>query len=121
MAPNKTIRMLISRLCLTSCRIGSPRVYRYKLVPLQLQIVSFERLGNQKAVRNFAGKKPTPEVVDPGWRDMLLHGLNNLGCRHRLGTQETLQNRFETEEMIAVSVGNIDRGEVLAARDDPIQ
>ena len=49
-------------------RIGSPRINRDKLVPLQLQIVSFERLGNQKAVRNLAGKKPTPEVVDPGRR-----------------------------------------------------
>src|ERR1700732_4126851 len=52
---------------------------------------------------------------------MLMHGLDDLGGRDRLGARETLQKRCEAEEMIAVSVGDIDRGEVLAARDDPIQ
>ena len=52
---------------------------------------------------------------------MLTHGLDNLGGRDRLGSRKTLQKRCESEEMIAVSVGDIDRGEVLAARDDPTQ
>src|ERR1700730_10289176 len=52
---------------------------------------------------------------------MLTHGLDDLGRRDRLGARETLKKRCEAKEMIAVSVGDIDRGEVLAARDDPIQ
>src|SRR5258705_1859443 len=50
-----------------------------------------------------------------------MHRLDDLGHRHRLGARETLQKRCKAKEMIAVSVGDIDLGEVLAARDDPIQ
>src|ERR1700720_2880318 len=52
---------------------------------------------------------------------MLTHGLDDLGCRDRLGARETLEKRCEAKEMIAMSVGDVDLGEVLAARDDPIQ
>ena len=71
--------------------------------------------------KNLTGKKPTPKVLDPGRREMLTHGLDDLGGRDRLGSRKALQERCESEEMIAVSVGDIDRGEVLAARDDPTQ
>src|SRR6266446_5220628 len=52
---------------------------------------------------------------------MLVHGLDDLGRRHRLGAREMLEKRCKAKEMIAVSVSDIDLGEVFAARDDPIQ
>src|SRR4030081_3715026 len=52
---------------------------------------------------------------------MLTHGLDDLGCRDRFGARETLEKRYKAKEVIAMSVGDIDLGEVLAARDDPIQ
>src|SRR6266404_8955679 len=52
---------------------------------------------------------------------MLMHGLDDLGCRDRPCARETLQKRCQAKEMIAVPVGDVNRGEVLAARDDPIQ
>src|ERR1700730_7637147 len=52
---------------------------------------------------------------------MLMHGLDDLGCRDRPGFRETLQKRCQAKEMIAVPVSDVNRGEVLAARDDPIQ
>src|ERR1700736_3252851 len=52
---------------------------------------------------------------------MLMHSLDDLGCRDRPCARETLQKRCQAKEMIAVSVGDIDRSEVLAACDDPIQ
>src|ERR1700730_6886775 len=52
---------------------------------------------------------------------MLTHRLDDLGRRHRLGTRETLEKRCKAKEMIAMSVSDVDLGEVLAARDDPIQ
>src|SRR6266404_7899676 len=52
---------------------------------------------------------------------LLTHGLDDLGRRHRLGARETLEKRCKAKKMIAMSVGDIDLGEVLAARDDPIQ
>src|ERR1700694_3340023 len=50
-----------------------------------------------------------------------MHGLYDLGCRDRPGARETLQQWCEAEKMIAMSVGDIDRGEVLTARNDPIE
>src|SRR6266446_5061247 len=52
---------------------------------------------------------------------MLMHGLDDLGCRDRPCARETLQKRCQAKEMIAVPVGDVNGGEVLAARDDPIQ
>ena len=50
-----------------------------------------------------------------------MHRLDDLGCRDRPCARETLQERCQAKEMIAVPVGDVNRGEVLAARDDPIQ
>src|SRR6266853_5913279 len=50
-----------------------------------------------------------------------MHGLDDLGRRDRPCARETLQKRCKAEEMVTMSVGDIDRGEVLATRGDPIQ
>src|ERR1700726_1918958 len=50
-----------------------------------------------------------------------MHGLDDLGCRDCPGMRETPQQRCEAEKMIAMSVGDVNCGEVLAARDDPVQ
>src|SRR6266478_8514144 len=52
---------------------------------------------------------------------MLMHGLDDVGHRDRSCMREPLQKRCKAKEMIAMSVGDIDPGEVLATRDDPIQ
>ena len=83
--------------------------------PSRSRIVCFELLSDQKAVRNIAGKEATPEVVDPDRREVFPHGPDDLRRRDRFGPRETLQQRCETKEMIAVAVGDIDRGEVLSA------
>src|ERR1700730_18905105 len=51
---------------------------------------------------------------------MLMHGLDDLGRRDRPCARETLQKRCKAEEMVAMCVGDVSCGEVLAARDDPI-
>src|ERR1700687_2419173 len=50
-----------------------------------------------------------------------MHGLDDLGRRERACARITREKRCKAEEVIAMSVGDIDLGEVLAARDDPIQ
>src|ERR1700738_3177633 len=51
---------------------------------------------------------------------MLMHGLDDLRYRDCPGMRETLQQWCQAEKTIAMSVGDIDRGEVLTARNDPI-
>src|ERR1700738_2095884 len=50
-----------------------------------------------------------------------MHGLHDLGCRDCPDMRETLQQWCEAEKMIAMSVGDVNCGEVLTARDDPAQ
>src|ERR1700726_4055495 len=50
-----------------------------------------------------------------------MHGLHDLGCRDCPDMRETLQQRCEAEKMIAMSVGDVNRGEVLTTRHDPAQ
>src|SRR3984893_17307222 len=50
-----------------------------------------------------------------------MHGLDDLGCRDCPGMRETLQQWREAEKMIAMCVGDVNCGEVLAACDDPVQ
>src|SRR5712692_7704246 len=50
-----------------------------------------------------------------------MHGLDDLGCRDCPGMRETLQQWCEAEKMIAMCVGDVNCGEVLADRDDPVQ
>src|SRR5260370_4993208 len=50
-----------------------------------------------------------------------MHGLHDLGCRDCPGMRETLQQGYEAEKMIAMSVGDVNRGEVLPALHDPAQ
>src|SRR6266481_10166178 len=50
-----------------------------------------------------------------------MHGLHDLGCRDCPGIRETLQQGCEAEKMITMSVGDVNRGEVLTARHDPAQ
>ena len=45
-------------------RVGSSGIHRDKLVSFELQFTALDRLCNQKAVRNLAGEKPAPEIID---------------------------------------------------------
>jgi len=49
-----------------------------------------------------------------------MHGLHDLGCRDRPGMREA-PAVVRAKKMIAMSVGDVNCGEVLAARDDPVQ
>src|SRR6266851_7346452 len=50
-----------------------------------------------------------------------MHGRDDLGRGDRPCARVTFQQRCKAEEMVTMSVGDIDRGEILAARDDPIR
>ena len=45
-------------------RVGSLSIPRDKTMSFELQFTMLERLRNKKAVRNLAGEKPAPEIID---------------------------------------------------------
>src|ERR1700731_983413 len=50
-----------------------------------------------------------------------MHCLHDLGCRDCPGMGEMLEQRCEAKKMIAMSVGDVNCNEILAARYDPAQ
>jgi hypothetical protein len=65
-------------------------------------------------------KQPIPEVREDLRRRLLAHEFHNIRCGHRSGIGKTIQERSDAKEMVAVTVGDINRCQVLAARRDPI-
>ena len=51
---------------------------------------------------------------------MLLHGLNDFGACDHPRLREARQDQLKAKKVIAMSVRDVDRGQVLAARSDPI-
>ncbi len=52
---------------------------------------------------------------------MRLHRPDHRGRRHRTRVRETLQQRREAEEVVAMRMGDVNRREALATGDDPVQ
>src|SRR5258707_8592893 len=70
---------------------------------------------------NLAGKTRIPKRSERLWRCLLAHNLDHLRPRDKAGTWKSLQNCTGAKEMIAVTMGRIDRRQILAARHHPIR
>src|ERR1700730_8344161 len=97
-----------------------PDFYHDKVFPFEVDHIALELLGDHETLRYLAGIAWFPEGRDVLWRGLLAHDLHNVGGRNRSGIGKAIQEGSDAEEMIAVAVGDIDRGQVLAARRDPL-
>src|ERR1700689_938685 len=70
--------------------------------------------------RELAGIARVPETRNVFWRDLPPHRFHDIGrCdRSRLG--KAIQERSNAKKMVPMAVSDIDRGQVLAARRDPL-
>src|SRR5258708_3215196 len=100
--------------------VAVPDFYDDQVAPFELDHLSLELLGDHEPVRDLARKPRAPDVRDGLWRGLLLHAFHHRGRGDRSGLGETLQERSDAKEMVAVAVGAIDRGQVLAVCFDPL-
>ncbi len=91
-----------------------------QVVPFEINHISLEFFGDHEAIRDLAWKQRVPEVREDVRRGLLTHEFHNIGRGHRPGIGKTIQERSDAKEMVAVTVGDINRCQVLAARRDPI-
>ncbi len=101
-------------------RVSVPKLDCDKLFTFEIDHISVERLGDDEAVCNLPWVSRVPEVCERLWRCLLLHDLHNARRRKRTGFWKALLNSGDAEEMIAVTMCDIDRGEVLAALCNPV-
>src|SRR6266849_8968301 len=100
--------------------VGVSDFYDHQVVPFKSDHFSLELLGAQQSVRDLAWKPDAPEVLHELWRGLLAHAFHNTGCGDRSGIGETIEERSDAKEMVAVTVRSVDCRQVLAARLDPI-
>src|SRR5262249_54413634 len=96
-------------------------IHRDELMPFKLQLIADERLPGNKTIEYLAREKLAPKAIKRWRRKLCLHRLDNRRCRYRFRARETLNERCEAKKMIAMSMCDVDRGEVFAACDHPIE
>src|SRR5882762_3198903 len=88
---------------------------------LQFNDVSGQLFGDCKMAGNLAGKTRIPKRSERLRRCLLAHNLNDLRPRDETGTWKSLQNCTGAKEMITVTMGRVDRRQILSARPNPIR
>src|ERR1700694_5097387 len=91
-----------------------------KVTPFEFDHISLEFLGDHATLRDLTGIARVPEVRNVLWRSLLAHDFHDVGHGNRFGKGKTILKRPDAKEMVAVAVGDKDRGQVLAARRDPL-
>src|SRR5712672_2157105 len=100
--------------------VGMADFHHDQVVPFEIDLVSLEFFGDHEAIRDLGWKQRVPEVREDFRRGLLAHEFHNIGRGHRTGYGEAIEERSDAKEMVAVTVGDINRCQVLAARRDPI-
>src|SRR5579862_2173198 len=70
---------------------------------------------------NLAGKARIPKRSERLCRCLLAHNLNHIRPRDETGTWKSLQNCTGAKEMIAMTMGGVDRRQSLSTRRNPIR
>src|SRR5258708_16503133 len=100
--------------------VTMPDFYDDQVVPFEIDHLSLELLGDHELVRDLAWKPRTPEARDEHGLGLLAHAFHHSGRGDCSGMREAIQESSEAKEMVAMTVGEIDRGKVLALRFAPI-
>src|ERR1700682_466901 len=87
----------------------------------QLNDVFSQLFGDCKLAGDLAGKARIPKRSERLWRCLLAHNLNHVRRRDETGSWKSLQNCTGAKEMIAVTMGGVDRRQILAFRRNPIR
>src|SRR5271154_6135408 len=100
--------------------VSMPDFHHDKVTPFELDYISLEFFGNHQTFRDLAGIARVPEIRNVLWRRLLLHGLHHIGHCNRSRVGKTILERSDAKKMVAMAVSDVDRGQVLAARRDPL-
>ena len=104
------------------CRVGMTKFYYLQLFSLKIEGVAFEDLWRYQMRRNLAWEPRLPEGFDEVRTYLLLHACHRGYCGKRSGTREPVQQELQTQEMVTVSMSNVDAwnsGSEFATTDMP--
>src|SRR5580700_11517386 len=97
-----------------------PDFHDEKVMPFELDYISLEFLGDHQMFGDLAGIARFPEIRNEFRRGLPPHGFHYIGRCNRSRFRKAVQNRSYAKKMVPMAVSDIDRGQVLAARRDPL-
>jgi hypothetical protein len=97
-----------------------PDFHDEKVTPFELNYISLEFLGDHQMFWDLAGIARVPETRNVFWRGLPPHGFHYIGRCDRSRFRKAIQEHSYAKKMVPMAVSDIDRGQVLAARRDPL-
>src|SRR6266850_7554291 len=101
--------------------VGMAEVNDSQRFPFEMEAISIENLRRHQLRRKLSGKARFPEGPDKLGFDLVLNGRNDRCGGDRFGMGESVEQELQTEVMVTMGVGDVNRDKTLAALDDPIQ
>ena len=89
-------------------------------MPFQVKGVALKALRHHQPLRDLTGKPLVPEPLHDRWRDLPMHEFQDPGGGDRPGGGESVLQCADAEEMVSVTMSDIDCRQVLSTVHDPI-
>src|ERR1700737_4982362 len=89
-------------------------------MPFQVKGVALEALRDHRPLGGLSGKPLVPEPLHDLWRNLPMHEFYHAGGGNCPGVRESVLQCADAEEMVSVTMSNVDRRQVLFAGHDPI-
>ena len=102
------------------CGVGMAKFYYPKLFSFKVEGTALEDLGRYQLRRNLAWEPRLPEGFYEVGIHLLSHGSNRGSGGKRSCIRKPVEQELQTEEMVAMGVGDVNGLEILAAPGDPI-
>src|SRR5215204_7185707 len=91
-----------------------------QVVPLEINYIFFELLGDHEPIRDLARKPRLPKPLEELWGGLLAHNSNNIRCRDCSSIWEVFKKCSDSKPMVSMTMCNIDCCQVLASCRNPI-
>src|SRR5437867_3952860 len=92
-----------------------------QVVPLEINYISFELLGDHEPVWDLARKSRLPNPLKDLWGGMLAHNSHNIRCCDCSSIWEAFKKSSDSKPMVSMAMRDIDRCQVLATCHKPIR
>ena len=89
-------------------------------MPFQVKGVALEALRDHRPLGDLSGKPLVPEPLHDFWRNLPMHEFYHAGGGNCPGVRESVLQCADAEEMVSVTMSNVDRRQVLSVGHDPI-
>src|SRR6266540_2421303 len=101
--------------------VGMAKFHCDQFVPLEINYVSFELLGDHEPVRDLARKPRLPKSFNELLGGLLAHNSHNIRCCDCSSIWEAFKKSSDSKPMVSMAMRDIDCCQVLAACHNPIR